>query len=151
MSITSYKMIVVIWYAAVYNVFMTNRLVEWIEAERARRGWSVRQLARRAQLTPVQVSDVLNQKSRPGLRFYLGMWKAFGVSVDFLLGLAGELPLREETPTLSEIVARAKLLPPDLQEDLLRYVDWRSQQAGAAASPAPAEPYPAGKPATSAG
>lgn len=53
---------------------------------------SVAELARRADLTHTTVNDVLNEKTKPGLRFYLGVSKALHVSVDKLLALAGEVP-----------------------------------------------------------
>jgi len=120
---------------------MTKQLVEWIEAERERRGWSLRRLAREAGLTPAQVSEVLSGRSRPGIRFYLGMWRAFHVSVDYLLQLAGELPPGpEENPTLRALIELARRLPAEVQEELCRYCAWRSQQAGATDAPNPAAP-----------
>lgn len=120
---------------------MADELIRWIEAERKRRGWGVRELAREAGLTAAQVSEVLHGKSRPGIRFYLGMWRAFHVSIDYLLQLAGELPPGPEAnPTLMEIIEIARRLPPGLQEDLLRYSEWRSQQAAAAETDSPAAP-----------
>ena len=123
---------------------MVDDLTRWIEAERNRRGWGVRELAREAGLTAAQVSDVLHGKSRPGIRFYLGMWRAFHVSIDSLLRLAGELPPGpEENPTLMEIMEIARRLPPGLQADLLAYSAWRSQQAAAVGTDSPVEPAPA--------
>ncbi|MGQ9502483.1 MAG: helix-turn-helix domain-containing protein [Anaerolineae bacterium] len=111
---------------------MARQLVEWIEAERERRGWSLRRLAREAGLTPAQVSEVLSGHSRPGIRFYLGMWRAFHVSVDYLLQLAGELPPGpEENPTLRELIELARRLPAEVQAEVYRYCLWRSQEAGA--------------------
>lgn len=118
---------------------MTQRLVEWIEAERQRRGWSLRRLARAAGLTPAQVSEVLSGHSRPGIRFYLGMWRAFHVSVDYLLQLAGELPPGpEENPTLRELIELARRLPAEVQAEVYRYCVWRSQEAGVTDAPDPA-------------
>jgi transcriptional regulator with XRE-family HTH domain len=120
---------------------MADKLVQWLEAEKDKRGWGVRDLAREAGLTPAQVSDVLSGKSNPGMRFYLGMWRAFHVSIDYLLQLAGELPPGpEENPTLMEIMEIARRLPPDLQEDVRQYSEWRSQQAAAAGAAAQVEP-----------
>ncbi len=117
-------------HAIIYS--MDNRLVEWIEAERRRRGWSLRQLARESGLAPAQISEVLSGHSRPGMRFYLGMWRAFHVSIDYLLQLAGELPPGpEENPTLRELIELARRLPAEVQEDLRRYCEWRFRQAGA--------------------
>lgn len=120
---------------------MADNFTRWIEAERNRRGWGVRELAREAGLTAAQVSEVLAGKSRPGIRFYIGMWRAFHVSIDFLLQLAGELPPGpEENPTLMEIIEIARRLPPGLQEDLRQYSEWRSRQAAAASADSPVEP-----------
>jgi transcriptional regulator with XRE-family HTH domain len=119
---------------------MADDFTRWIETEKTRRGWGVRELAREAGLTAAQVSDVLHGKSRPGIRFYMGMWRAFHVSIDYLLQLAGELPPGpEENPTLMEIMEIARRLPPDLQEDLRRYSEWRSQQAAATGADSRAE------------
>lgn len=120
---------------------MADNFTRWIEAERKRRGWGVRELAREAGLTAAQVSEVLAGKSRPGIRFYIGMWRAFHVSIDFLLQLAGELPPGpEENPTLMEIIEIARRLPPGLQEDLRQYSEWRSRQAAATGADSPVEP-----------
>ncbi|MCS7260617.1 MAG: helix-turn-helix transcriptional regulator [Anaerolineae bacterium] len=118
-----------------------QRLVEWIEAERKRRGWSLRRLAREAGLTPAQISEVLSGHSRPGIRFYLGMWRALHVSVDYLLQLAGELPPGpDENPTLQELIQLARRLPAEVQAEVYRYCVWRSQEAGAIDVPSRAAP-----------
>ena len=110
----------------------------------------MRDLAREAEVTAAQVSDVLKGRSNPGIRFYLGLWRAFHVPVDYLLQLAGELPPGpEENPTLMEIIEIARRLPPDLQDDLKEYSEWRSRQAAEARPDTQAGSSPAGSPARS--
>ena len=93
----------------------------------------MRDLAREAEVTAAQVSDVLKGRSNPGVRFYIGHWRAFHVPVGCLLQLAGKLPPGpEENPTLMEITEIARRLPPDLQNDLKEYAKWRSRQAAEA-------------------
>lgn len=69
-----------------------DNLLNFLSAEIESRGWTVTELARRAELSWATVGDVLNGKAKPGLRFYLGMSRALKVSVDTMLRLAGELP-----------------------------------------------------------
>ena len=67
-------------------------LLTFVDDEIESRGWTVTELARRAELAQPTVADVLNGKKRPGLRWYIGVARALGCSVDHLLRLAGELP-----------------------------------------------------------
>ena len=92
----------------------------------------------------------VTSKAYPGIQFYLGLWRAFHVPVDYLLQLAGELPPGpEENPTLMEIIQIARRLPPNLQDDLKEYSEWRSRQAAEARPGAQVHPSPAGSPARS--
>ena len=76
---------------SVLNVAM-QELVEFVNSEIEKRDWSMAELARRADLTRATVGDVLGGRTRPGLRWYIGVARALGCSVDHLLRLAGELP-----------------------------------------------------------
>lgn len=106
-----------------------QRLREFINNEIDEKGWTVTELARRAELAQPTVGDVLNGKTNPGLRFYIGMARALQVSVDHLLRLAGDLPANVVSPedelTLAELLDVAKRLSPDERADLLEYALWR--------------------------
>lgn len=102
-------------------------LIQFISSEVEQRGWSLSELARRAELAGPTISDVLNGKTNPGLRFYIGMARALGASVDFMLRLAGELPasvglvddLNEEE---SELIELWRACPPGAARNALLVV-----------------------------
>jgi transcriptional regulator with XRE-family HTH domain len=105
-----------------------DALSSFINRETENRGWTVTELARKAELAQPTVADVLNGKKRPGLRFYLGVARALGCSVDHLLRLAGELPasvgkvdeLNEEEAEIIKLYRRCALLHRQTIGDMLR-------------------------------
>jgi transcriptional regulator with XRE-family HTH domain len=100
-----------------FKAMAMNDMISFVNGEINGRGWTVSELARRAEMSWAAVGDVLNGKTKPGLRWYIGVARALGVSVDHLLRLAGELPgnvmpadeLNEEE---AEMVALYRSLPP---------------------------------------
>ncbi|NJK53248.1 MAG: helix-turn-helix transcriptional regulator [Leptolyngbyaceae cyanobacterium SU_3_3] len=48
---------------------MTNTLSTFLNDELKKRGWSQRELARRAELSPTSISEVLSGRRGPGRRF----------------------------------------------------------------------------------
>jgi len=70
---------------------MSDKMITWIEQEIQDRGWTIRELARRSDLSPSTVSEILNRNTQPGLKFYLGMSKAFKVPRQWVFRLAGVL------------------------------------------------------------
>lgn len=109
---------------------MSDKLSEYIYEEIAHpdRDWSVRELASRAGLSATTVTDVLNGKSKAGLRFYLGIATALHVSVDKLLVLAGELPGRS-THDDFQLEQAIRDLDPDEREMVLDYILWRLERS----------------------
>lgn len=76
---------------------------KWIEQEIEKRGWSMRELARRADLSSGGISDVINGFSKPGLKFYRGIAKAFKIPLEHVLQKGGVIPyqLDEEMEILN--------------------------------------------------
>lgn len=101
-------------------------LSQFISKEIEAREWTLTELARRAELAGATVSDVLNGKTRPGLRFYIGVARALGVSVDHLLRLAGELPasigkVDDLNPNEGEVIELWRSVPdPAAREYMLK-------------------------------
>lgn len=69
---------------------MTN-FEEWIDKELYKRGWSRREAARRAGVSPSMMNKVINKEANPGISFYRGIAEAFGISIVEVLAKAGEL------------------------------------------------------------
>ncbi len=99
---------------------MSNDLVNFISQELEERGWSMRELARRAGLSPTTISDVINGSARPGLEFYRGVSRAFQVPLDDVLRIAKVLPsLPPETARTVEANRLFAQLTDEEQEILL--------------------------------
>jgi gp16 family phage-associated protein len=104
-----------------------ERLREYINERLGQEGASIRQLAREAGLSHTTVYDVLAGRTKPGLRFYQRVATALGVSVDYLLDLAGETPAgAREDDSLMEIMAIARHLSPEQVRALRDYARWQS-------------------------
>lgn len=71
---------------------MSDNLINWIEHEINTRGWSIRELARRSELAPTTISDVLGNRTRAGLQFCNGIARAFRVPPERVFREAGLLP-----------------------------------------------------------
>ncbi len=81
---------------------MDNVLVDWITKETENRGWSMRELARRANLSHATISNVLSQQRRPGWDFCVGIAQAFQVPPETVFRKAGLLPSKPETSEQAE-------------------------------------------------
>ena len=73
---------------------MESKLSTWLNEEIRTRGWSERELARRAELSHTAVNNALTGQFRTRLDTYKGIARAFGMPLDEVLRCAGELPPR---------------------------------------------------------
>ncbi len=71
---------------------MNNKLVTWINQEIKRRGWTIRETARRAGVSHTAINNVLSEQVSPTLHTYRGLSHAFQISLEAILRMAGELP-----------------------------------------------------------
>jgi len=106
---------------------MGEELNSWLEGMLKQTGWSVRELARRAEVSQSYTSRVLSGKQEPGAKFYRGIAKAFDLTMDQVERLDREgvepddLDALGDEMTLREAYEIMKRLTPDKQKDLLRY------------------------------
>lgn len=92
----------------------SNNLTEWLEQELHIRGWSIRELARRAELAASTVTDVINGKAKPGFQFCVSVARALHVAPVDVLRRAGLLPsLPEEIHEREELLHYFTALPAD--------------------------------------
>lgn len=101
-----------------------NSFARWLEKEIEAKGWTIRELARRAGLTHVTISNVLNGARNPGVDFCLGVAKAFRMPPELVFRRAGILPDRDniEEELYNRFRAYVEALSPERREELLRYV-----------------------------
>ena len=81
-------------FSAIINVM--NELSVWIVTEIEKRGWSQRELARRAGVSQAQVNNVINEAANAGADFCVSVARALDHSPEEIMRLAGILPPRPE-------------------------------------------------------
>ena len=113
-----------------------NTFVSWLEKELKARGWTMRELARRAGLTHVTISNVLNGTRNPGVEFCLGVARAFREPPELVFRRAGLLPDRQgiEDELYDRFRAYIEALSPERREELFRYVVFLHQEMDREAS-----------------
>jgi transcriptional regulator with XRE-family HTH domain len=96
---------------------------EWLRQEIDTRGWSYRELARRAKISVSTVSQVANQKQYPGADFCLSVARAFRVPPEQVFRRANILPGRvKHDPRVQEIIDTLQYLPSDDLDRVLAVV-----------------------------
>ena len=94
-----------------------EKLVEWINVELAKRGWSMRELERRSGITHGHISLVLSGQRGVGPEFCTALAQALGVSPEFVFRLAGLLPPGSENQEREkELLYHFDRLPEEDQE-----------------------------------
>lgn len=115
---------------------MYDKLITFIKTELEERGWSHRELARRARVSQTSISGTLAKQRTPGAEFCIKVARAFGVEPEFMLRLAGILPpLPPGDDALQAAVLDVfKRLSVEKRREVLAYTRWqleREQQAAA--------------------
>lgn len=101
-----------------------NELITWVDNERINRGWSMRELARRADLSKSYVHLVLSGQRGAGTDFCKGIAKAFGVQEEEVFRMAGLLsPIpNPEDKSLREIIEIVQSMTPDERKQVARWL-----------------------------
>lgn len=102
---------------------MNMGIVQWLVKETDSRGWSFRELGRRAGLSSATISRVITEASRPGWEFCLRVATAFNVPPENVFRLAGLLPPEpKETAALREMSQLFSQLSLNDQERVITFV-----------------------------
>jgi transcriptional regulator with XRE-family HTH domain len=106
---------------------MDTDFITWLTHQMDERDWNNTDLARRASVVPSTVSMIVSGQKRPGLAFCKGVAKAFGVSPEYVLRLAGQLPPVSPSPLadipyLQEIAERVSKRSPERQRRFMAAV-----------------------------
>jgi len=105
-----------------------SKLSDYLNEEIERRGWSKRELARRAGISSAQVTDVLNERANPGVEFCVKVGDALRVAPEKILRMAGLLPPLpgiDGDAAIAETVELMRRLTPEVREEVVAYVVWR--------------------------
>lgn len=71
------------------ELFKVNNLPGWISDQLKVKGWSMRELARRANVSHTTVTDVVNKSRQPTWEFCVSIAKVFGEKPEVIFQLAG--------------------------------------------------------------
>lgn len=107
-------------------------MVNWVNEQLKIKGWSMRELARRANISPATVSKVLSNKQNPGNDFYLGVARAFGVTLESVerLELNGTVPIsRLNEQKFRELMELAQSLTDEDLADVVDYATYRLRRS----------------------
>ena len=94
----------------VVGVGVSEELNDRLKEARHRSGLTQEQVAERLQVEPLTVSFWEQGVRKPGRDNLVGLATLFGVSVDYLLGLADEEPRRPMTKMLRDLTDRFEML-----------------------------------------
>lgn len=105
---------------------------QWVINELSKSGWTMNEFARRSKLSSGYVSQVLSGIKKPGPKFYQGMAKAFGVTLESVerLEANGSIPKsRENDPVYLELMEIAQVLADDDLQEVKNYADYRLKKS----------------------
>ena len=104
---------------------------EWLKRELNQRGWSQRELARRAGVSATAINDTINQKTRPGWDLCTAIARAFDMSEEEVFRIATllpPLPDTEEGVTYQQLWDIVKRMSPEERGEVYRYARYRLQR-----------------------
>ena len=80
-----------------------EEMVTWLTKALKDKGWSLRELGRRANISHATISNILSGQSNPGLDFCIGIAKAFNIPTENVMRMAGILPTTNTSTKLEEL------------------------------------------------
>ena len=112
-----------------------TRFWEWVRKEADRRGWSIRELERRAGLKRGRISNAANLSRAPTIETLEGLSRALGLSLVEIQREAGLLPsLPPAVEEEREVVQIFRHLPADVRRTVVTMMRGLASQAAAAAA-----------------
>ena len=117
----------------------------WVHAEIDKRGWKASDLARAANVSKGTISDILNERRRPGLDVCVAIARALKYPPEDVLRIAGLLPPGRDLGDLSirQLLEVARELTEEERAELLEIALLKlRRRVKQGASPAPRERRP---------
>ena len=123
---------------------MANRFVSWLNRELAERVWDYATLARQSGLADATISNVINEKRKPGFEFCSKVARAFGMRDVYVLREAGLIeplpPAVEEETAILNIV---RGLPAHQRRSALAMLEGLARDTGERRQPRAPQPHAA--------
>jgi len=98
---------------------MNNELARWLASELEKRGWSIRETARRAGLSHTPIANILANRTNPGLDVLVKLADALGKSREDVFRMAGILPSLpgiDDDASIVKTLETMKRLTPEVRE-----------------------------------
>jgi len=89
---------------------MSNGLETWITEQLERRGWSIREAARRGGISHTAIVNAMSDTANTELKTYRALASVFGASLQTVLQIAGEIPTGEKPPELKHAMDQLEVL-----------------------------------------
>jgi len=104
---------------------MTNtQFADWLILEVEKRGWSYRELGRRAELSASTISKVITGASLAGKDFCTGVARALGFPPELVFRKAGLLPPTTDVPaTVTQVAYLVAQLDESDQHDVIAMIE----------------------------
>jgi transcriptional regulator with XRE-family HTH domain len=110
---------------------MSDTLSTWVNSELGKRGWSIRELARRADISPSYASRIANGEVTPSADICVSIAKALSIPPGIVFQKAGYLPKTpagEDDDELQELYMAAKLLDHKGRRQVREYIEFCYQK-----------------------
>lgn len=102
---------------------MNKKFGEWLFSQLSNKGWSARELGRRAGIASTSITRVISGETSPTFEFCTAIAKPLQETPVKVFELAGLLPAGySEDPTYHELLSYIQTLTPNQRLDILKYV-----------------------------
>lgn len=111
---------------------MGKELISWVNGQLKTKAWSMRELARRGKISPATVSKVLSGEENPGAKFYQGVARAFGVTLESVERLERDGTIPQSLlndPAYRDLIELAQELTDEDLSDVLDYATYRLRRS----------------------
>lgn len=109
---------------------MNDKMSAFIAAELHARGWSMREMARRANVSHTTIASLVNGHRKPTVAVCRGIARALSLPTEDVLRIAGLLPPLSEDweGQYKQLRDSFKNLSPRAREEVVSYVTYKYQQ-----------------------
>jgi transcriptional regulator with XRE-family HTH domain len=102
---------------------------DWLLAEIGSRQWSQSELARRAEVSPAAISDVISGRRNIGSDLATAIARGLNIKTDIVFRAAGLLPpVPGVSEEIEQILHEIDGMSSDEKAEILSYIRWRNNQ-----------------------
>ena len=105
-----------------------NDFVDWLNSRLKERNWSYSELARRAGVSPSNVSMVMSEQLKPSFEFCSKISRGLNLPPSLAMQKAGLLGRPNHSPTFDELVTMLEDFSIEEQADILDYAHYRQSR-----------------------